>query len=1359
MPKIFKSANEEGASRKLRRKPRTQVEDQIGAEPKSGEPAEPVRADQREDDGAATVLLAGSLSVGAVAGLLLRGGNHAPILTLQGAIVTQHDQSVSAVFSATDREGDALTFAVTSGAHGSASIASGAIIYTPQSGYVGPDSVMLTVSDPKGGRSSQILTVEVRDDTPPKFTSATNAPDLAENSGAGQVVYRASTSDASPVAFALKAHGDADTLAIDAGTGAVTLLANPNFAKRGSYSFTVVATDARGNSSEQSVTLQILDNTPPKFTSPTSGVDLVEGSGAGQVVYRAIVTDASTYSFSLKPSGDAGALSLDTGSGAVTLLANPDFGKKASYSFTVVAMDARGNSSEQAVSLKVLDGASPKFTSGPKAPDIVENSGWGQVVYRAIATDATPITYALKSAGDASAFTIASDSGAVTLKGNPDYESKSLYEFTVLATDAAGNGSEQTVSLSIIDEFEDVTAPVFTSPDLASSVNEYSGARQVIYRAVATDAAPISFSLKGNEDFASFSIDAATGDITLLPNPDYEVKAGYAFTVIATDQYGNVSEKRVSLAVNDVEELSVFSTASGFSLRTALAGTVKMSLSGVLGDYPVGTSALAQQAMLKKGFLSLTSSGASLGSTSQYVVLGTAGADTHDARSAGLQVDYIYGGAGNDTLRGGAGDDILNGAAGDDDLYGDENADLIYGGDGNDDIEAGEDDDTVYGGLGDDTIDGGSTGGDTLYGEGGDDRFLYKQSADLFTDGSAVDRIDGGSGSNTIVIGELTPTHEYMFEITVEESFARIANVQRIEAARETMDEFSLTLNDNAYEAGLRVIDLSNALHLAVISNVIDVSAETGVANGYTLVGHGGSDRITGGAGVDNITGGVGADTLTGGVGNDVFIYTASGETLSGAFTDGGSTAGMDVIADAALGDFIDLWDVFSAAPTIGSAYLTSAQANYVAVVRGSYVPAGQTFTSGSGVADNDYLLQWSDGTLIHGVILKDWGTSAPSLSVNPSGDQITFADVTAPTMVSASYSGTEVVITYSEPLSGTPEAYDYTLGGTMTYIRSASLGSGANSNKVFLTLYNSASSGSITSIAYNANSGTANSVQDVALNAAPTQTLASGAIAYGDFTAPSIVSAEYEGSTLTLYYSETLAGSVEVGDFTVSLSNSTQATISSGSISGKTVVLSTSSPLAANSITSLSYSATSGAANSIKDAASPANSAPDQTLSTGITSLFSALSGRSVSGTSGSDKFVMSVGDTGVSIGGFTSGTDKVNVDALETYNAGGFNFTFTGPGNSPAGIPEGTLTFASGGTSGAADTAAGAAAYLSTVAAWNSNNMPSGRSGYFVVVDDNSTGLFKFVSDGLNEIEVGELTLIATIGSQTVTSDYVFA
>ncbi|MGG4732507.1 beta strand repeat-containing protein [Leclercia adecarboxylata] len=325
----------------------------------------------------------------------------------------------------------------------------------------------------------------------------------------------------------------------------------------------------------------IIDTHAPVFSSSsTASVD--ENIGAGQVVWTAVATDPSPFTYSLSTIGDGALFSINASTGAVTLTGNPDFESKASYSFTVVATDAAGNASSQAVTLAVnnLDEVAPTITSGTIATAIDENSGAGQVIYTATATDNADIsggvTFSLKAGSDAG-LTIDPVTGAVTLTGNPDFENKASYSFTVVATDAAGNHSSQAVTLAVnnLDE----VAPAITSGTTATAINENSGAGQIVYTATATDTADISggvtFSLKPGSD-AGLTIDPVTGAVTLTGNPDFENKASYSFTVVATDAAGNHSSQAVTLGINNFDEVAP-SFTTGNSSDSYASATVNVA--------------------------------------------------------------------------------------------------------------------------------------------------------------------------------------------------------------------------------------------------------------------------------------------------------------------------------------------------------------------------------------------------------------------------------------------------------------------------------------------------------------------------------------------------------------------------------------------------------------------------------------------------------------------------------------------------------------------------------------------------------------------------------------------------------------
>ena len=221
-------------------------------------------------------------------------------------------------------------------------------------------------------------------------------------------------------------------------------------------------------------------NDAPVITSGGSA-SLDENANASTVVYVVTATDVDTgidgqVSYSLT-GVDAALLSINA-AGEVRLNASADFETKPGYSFNVVATDGGGLVNVRAVSLVInnLDEVAPTITSGAAAGAIDENSGAGQVVYTVTSTDAGDIatgstSYSLKPlSGDAAAFSINASSDAVTLTGNPDFEGKSSYSFTVVATDAAGNASEKVVTLTI-NNLPDA-APTATNLDVAETYIE-----------------------------------------------------------------------------------------------------------------------------------------------------------------------------------------------------------------------------------------------------------------------------------------------------------------------------------------------------------------------------------------------------------------------------------------------------------------------------------------------------------------------------------------------------------------------------------------------------------------------------------------------------------------------------------------------------------------------------------------------------------------------------------------------------------------------------------------------------------------------------------------------------------------------
>ena len=312
--------------------------------------------------------------------------------------------------------------------------------YETKSSY----SFTVTATDNAGNTSaSTTVTFSINDldDTSPVVTSGSTGINLDENSGAGQTVYTITATDAVGVDSYAIDGTDASLLSVNSSTGVVSLTADPDYETKSSYSFTVTASDAAGNTSASTtVTFSItdVDDTSPVVTSGSTGINLDENSGAGQTVYTITATDAIGVDSYAIDGTDASLLSVNSSTGVVSLTADPDYETKSSYSFTVTASDAAGNTSASTTvtfSITDVDEIPPVITVTSGTDTVQIGSTW---------TDAG----ATADGGE-----------TVTSSGTVDTSTVGTYTITYSATDAVGNTGTATRTVTVV---LDNTPPVIT---------------------------------------------------------------------------------------------------------------------------------------------------------------------------------------------------------------------------------------------------------------------------------------------------------------------------------------------------------------------------------------------------------------------------------------------------------------------------------------------------------------------------------------------------------------------------------------------------------------------------------------------------------------------------------------------------------------------------------------------------------------------------------------------------------------------------------------------------------------------------------------------------------------------------------
>ena len=314
-------------------------------------------------------------------------------------------------------------------------------------------------------------------------------------------------------------------------------------------------------------------NTAPTITSAATA-SVAENSAVSTVVYKAAATDAQGNAITYAIGGtDAAAFNINTATGEVTLKSSANFEAKASYTFTVTATDNATpplTSTAQTVTLTVTDvNEAPTFANATATVRIDENVPVTTTVFTAAATDPDAstsangrITYSLTGA-DAGAFNINAQTGVVTFRASPDFETKSSYAFNVVATDGGTTPltASQAVTVNINDVMEN-TAPTFGEATRTTAIDENVAAGTVVVTGGATDSqGAVTYSLTG-ADAGAFAVNAQTGAVTFVASPNFEAKSSYSFNLVATDAGGLTATQANTVTIRDVNEAPTFADAT-----------------------------------------------------------------------------------------------------------------------------------------------------------------------------------------------------------------------------------------------------------------------------------------------------------------------------------------------------------------------------------------------------------------------------------------------------------------------------------------------------------------------------------------------------------------------------------------------------------------------------------------------------------------------------------------------------------------------------------------------------------------------------------------------------------------------------
>ncbi len=498
---------------------------------------------------------------------------------------TAAGENVGAAVSATDQDGDTLTYTLTGTDAASFEIVETSGQLQTKSG-VSYDlenkasySVTVTATDPDSAADTIAVTVNLTDvNDAPTFSEGESATrSLAENTAAGENVgaaVAATDQDGNTLTYTLSGT-DAGSFEIVASSGQLLTKSGVNYdlETKASYTVTVTATDPDNAADSIAVTINLTDvNDAPTFTAgDTATRSVPENSGSNVNVGLPLIAtdqDGNTLTYTLSGT-DASSFEIVETSGQLTTKSGVsyDLENKASYSVTVTATDPDNAADTIAVTVNLTDANdAPVFTEGDSATrSLAENSGAGVNVGAAVSAtdqDNDTLTYTL-SGDDAGSFDINASTGQLTTKQGTsyDYEAKASYSVTVTATDPDNAADTIAVTVNLTDAND---APVFTEGDSATcSVAENSGAGVNVGAAVTAtdqDNDTLTYTL-GGTDAGSFEIVESSGQLRTKSGVsyDYETKVSYTVNVMAADPEDNRDSITVTVNLTDANDPPVFS--------------------------------------------------------------------------------------------------------------------------------------------------------------------------------------------------------------------------------------------------------------------------------------------------------------------------------------------------------------------------------------------------------------------------------------------------------------------------------------------------------------------------------------------------------------------------------------------------------------------------------------------------------------------------------------------------------------------------------------------------------------------------------------------------------------------------------
>ena len=334
------------------------------------------------------------------------------------------------------------------------------------------------------------------------------------------------------------------------------------------YTNTYTSSDASGNTTTETRNVNVVDSNPPVFTSSATFTAAENQTAIGTVVANDGNGGFFDVTYSLEDNAAGNGFSnfaIEVDTGVLSFKSAPDYETLDSYGpITVVASDGT-NTSSQDITVTITDANdAPTVTSSATFTAAENQTAIGTVT--ATDADGDSVSFSLEdnAAGNGfSNFAIEVDTGVLSFKSAPDYETLDSYgPITIVVSDGTAE-TRQDISVTITDAND---APTVTSSATFTAAENQTAIGTVT--ATDADGDSVSFSLEDNaagNGFSNFAIEVDTGVLSFKSAPDYETLDSYGpITIVVSDGTAETRQD-ISVTITDANDAPTVTSSATFT--------------------------------------------------------------------------------------------------------------------------------------------------------------------------------------------------------------------------------------------------------------------------------------------------------------------------------------------------------------------------------------------------------------------------------------------------------------------------------------------------------------------------------------------------------------------------------------------------------------------------------------------------------------------------------------------------------------------------------------------------------------------------------------------------------------------------